>query len=318
MITKRFDIVRGFIRVALVVLLVAGGVLDASAQGQIVKRNTQKPVQSTGQKSRTSITQKKKRGYGYGQQYIAPKPAAPKTASQKYTQGEAYFNQGKYSEAFNMFKQSAEQGNPRAQYRLAECYESGTGTQRNMGQAMEWYQAAYENDDMQMQSQAEDAINRNEAAFAESFDEGVEFYNSEEYEYAFIIFEELAESGYAAANNMVGQCYAAGQGCQQSNTQAFKYYTRAAEGGDDDGQYNLGMCYLEGSGTYRDTDKALELFRLAANNENADAECALGQCYEQGIGVDPDRNTAILYYRKAAGRGDEDAQSALRRMGVDL
>jgi hypothetical protein len=46
------------------------------------------------------------------------------------------------TEAFHLFKESADQGNPYGQMNLGLMYENGTGVQQDMQQAINWYHLA--------------------------------------------------------------------------------------------------------------------------------------------------------------------------------
>ena len=55
-----------------------------------------------------------------------------------------------------------------------------------------------------------------------------------------------AEHGDLWAQNHIGRCYALGDGVEQNDSLAIKWYRLAAEGGYDMGQRNLGVCYYKG------------------------------------------------------------------------
>jgi len=48
-----------------------------------------------------------------------------------------------FSEAFKLFKTSAEKGHPDAQHRVGMLYEQGRGTEKDLAKALTWYQKAY-------------------------------------------------------------------------------------------------------------------------------------------------------------------------------
>lgn len=71
-------------------------------------------------------------------------------ANHKYAQyslaGLYYQGQGEeqsYEQAHNLYRCSAEQGNPYADYELAKMYRDGIGTQRDIGQAEAHFQNAF-------------------------------------------------------------------------------------------------------------------------------------------------------------------------------
>ena len=103
-------------------------------------------------------------------------------------------------------------------------------------------------------------------------------YDIEDYETAVEVAHKFAEENNAEAQNLLGLCYANGNGVEQSYTEAVKWYTKAAEQG------------------------------------YAEAQCNLGNCYYNGEGVTKDKTEAVKWYKKAAEQGYEDAQKALKRL----
>ena len=62
-----------------------------------------------------------------------------------------------YFKAFNFFKQSAEQGNAYSQKHLAWMYIDGNGVLKDYKQAKYWFQMAYANDDEWIRQDAKNA-----------------------------------------------------------------------------------------------------------------------------------------------------------------
>ena len=66
-----------------------------------------------------------------------------------------------------------------------------------------------------------------------------------------------------------------GEGVNQDNKEAFKWYKKAAEQGDCDAQYYLSKLYLKGVGTDVDEDKAKYWLIKAHENGHKNAQKAL-------------------------------------------
>ena len=75
-------------------------------------------------------------------------------------------------------------------------------------------------------------------------------------------------------------------------------------------QFYLGICYAQGEGVEQDDYEAVKWFRKAAEQGYADAQCDLGFMYEKGRGVPKDESEAVKWYRKAAEQGHERARKA--------
>lgn len=122
-----------------------------------------------------------------------------------------------------------------------------------------------------------------------------------------------AEHGYLKAQNHVARCYALGDGVEQNDSLAIKWYRLAAEGGYAVSQVNLGACYYNGScGFEVDYTEAVKWFRKAAEQGDDYAQYLMGRCYGNGKGVEQDDEEAFKWLRLAARQGNEQAQELLR------
>lgn len=122
---------------------------------------------------------------------------------------------------------------------------------------------------------------------------------------------KAAEAGDAKAQFKLGVKYRKGQGVEQSDYQAVKWYRRAAEQGNTDAQCNIGWMYQEGIGIEQNDHQAVDWYRKAAEQGDADAQCNLGWMYEFGRGVEQSAPEAVVWYRKAAEQGNANAQCNL-------
>ena len=85
-------------------------------------------------------------------------------------------------------------------------------------------------------------------------------------------FRKAAEQNNAAAQDNLGQCYAAGEGVEQDYAGAAKWYRKAAEQNDNSAQYDLGLCYANGEGVSKNYAEAYKWWTLAADQNNSDAK----------------------------------------------
>lgn len=122
-----------------------------------------------------------------------------------------------------------------------------------------------------------------------------------------------AEHGDLWAQNHIGRCYALGDGVEQNDSLAIKWYRLAAEGGYDMSQSNLGVCYYKGlCGLDIDYIEAVKWLRKAAEQGNDDAQYLMGCCYKDGKGVEQNDEEAFRWLRLAARQEHEGAQKLLR------
>lgn len=119
-------------------------------------------------------------------------------------------------------------------------------------------------------------------------------------------FRMAAEQGLASAQTNLGKCYLAGAGVQEDEKKAFEWFEKAAGQGDAEGQWHLGRCFEQGWGTHIDKTKAFLWYKKAAQQGNARGQFFLGACYEDGIGVEKDEYKAFISYKQAAEQDDLD------------
>jgi TPR repeat protein len=122
-----------------------------------------------------------------------------------------------------------------------------------------------------------------------------------------------AEAGELAAQASLAKAYEEGDGVQQNDELAFKWYRKAAEHGDPDAQNRVGLMYNLGRGTQRNKEQAVGWFHKAARQKNAKAMFNLGAAYYNGEGVGVDDNTSLAWFLLSQEHGNPAADDAVRR-----
>ena len=152
----------------------------------------------------------------------------------------------------------------------------------------------------------------------EDFQDGEDAYYRGDYTTALKKSRPLAEQGHARAQYRLGVMYATGQGVQQSDLEAVKWFRKAfkklqllAEQGDVSAQFSLGGMYYNGWGVQQDYAGAVEWYRKAADQGDEMSQYNLGAMYADGQGVPKDDTEAVKWYRKAAQQGNVSAQNKL-------
>jgi len=149
-------------------------------------------------------------------------------------------------------RKAALQGHARAQNRLAEIYELGTGVPKSYKESLKWYKRAA--------SQGDDLAQFNLARLLE---------DSGALEEALLWFRKAGEQGNLSAQIELGN--RAGI----DDDQAFKWFRLAAEQGHSLAQYHLGLMYRNGRGTPVDSQEALHWLRRSAEQDHLPAIGAL-------------------------------------------
>jgi hypothetical protein len=127
-----------------------------------------------------------------------------------------------------------------------------------------------------------------------------------------------ANSGDAAAQVAVGECYADGKGVPHDYVRAAEWYRKAADKGDISGELHLAGLYRDGNKNFpRDMVQAAEWYSKAADQGDVSAQGTMGTLYSMGQGVQ--QNYAEAYYwldLAAAVKGPKQEQYAANRQMI--
>lgn len=196
-----------------------------------------------------------------------------------------------------------------AQTCLGVCFKTGSGCEKDVQRAFEWYSKAAEN-------------GSSKAQFLLSI-----FYKNGElvpqnYAIELQLLRESAEKGFVSAQTRLGFLFRYGErGARKDEKEAVKWLASAANHGDYLAQAILADCKRYGLGTEVDLASAVQLYQHAAEQGYAVAMYELGNCYNEGIGVNQDIALAANWFTKAAEAGDKNAMYTLGKWyaeGVNL
>ena len=249
--------------------------------------------------------------------------AAPDmTLERLYLIGWDEYQNNRYVSAFNLLRQAAEQGHPKAQFYLAECYRTGSGVREDEDEAAGWLARAGEQgiDEETVDGDRETLLQKAKRGDARAqyrlgrrilrhcFTSKTEFRQDEKW------LSKAAAGGYAPALHLLGACYSyladlrkdAGSR-RKMREKAFAMYREAANLGHAGAIFALGKCYESGGGVRKNTKTAFRLYRKASEAGYRDALSLLtiGLCYDKGIGTARNKKEAAGYYKKAMEFGDK-------------
>jgi uncharacterized protein len=145
----------------------------------------------------------------------------------------------------------ADAGEVEAQYQLGSMYWEGKGVERDLPEALSWYQRAAN------QGHREALVR-----LAESYERGEGI--SQDYVKASRMYALAADRGDVKSEIRLAQLYMMGQGVPKNYAEARKLLERAANKKDSEGEYLLGTLYWEGRGMTIDRVQAYKWFSLAA------------------------------------------------------
>jgi TPR repeat protein len=149
-------------------------------------------------------------------------------------------------------------------------------------------------------------------AYADPLMDGGRFYEQGDYARALAIWQPLAASGNAEAQNNLALLYLDGKGVPRNLPEAIRYFQLSAAAGSALGQNNLGGLYRDGNGVPRDYAKAVRWFTASASQGNSAGMYNLGLMYELGQGVKADPIEAAMWYDLSAEQNDVPNAAAHR------
>lgn len=130
-------------------------------------------------------------------------------------------NNGKYAEAFKLFKPLAENGDAQAQFNIGVSYQYGLGVKKNFNQAINWYKKALEKGNPKAQNNLGNMYFQGEGV-------------TQDYTEAIGLYKLSAAQGDNQALYNMGLMYKQGKGVTQDYIHAHMWMNLAAAKGHSD------------------------------------------------------------------------------------
>ena len=121
-------------------------------------------------------------------------------------------------------------------------------------------------------------------------------------------YRHAAESGHYMAQAHLAMMYELGQGVPANGKEALRWYLSAAESGLTFAQYGLGMLLMKGELVERDYYEGIHWLEKAAEAGHAGAQDALGRAYRDGVGVARSPEKALEWFIRSGEQGHVIAQ----------
>jgi len=232
------------------------------------------------------------------------------------------FGQGVKSdlpEAVALYRKSAEQGFVEAEVKLGAMYKSGAGVKQDDAEADKWFHKAWKPTQATAPAEQQSRSSGKDGAQhkAGADDVNAAFLRGD-YQTAMKLSRAAADQGNAAAMGNIGRLYENGQGVTQDYMEAAKWLRKAAERGVASAQNDLGFLYDNGQGVSVDHAEAFAWYSKAAEQGYGVAEGNLGVCYENGQGVPQDSVKAYMWLSLAAANDVEGAAKAAQNLTVHM
>ncbi|HHC7267581.1 TPA: tetratricopeptide repeat protein [Vibrio parahaemolyticus] len=241
--------------------------------------------------------------------------------------------------ALKLFEDAAEQGNDSAHTMLAEILLYDHDVDRNPAQAVEWLKESATNGNPRAQAMLGIAISSlNDLApegitvddkdafhwieksleqdYPLSYSYAGQFYLSstgtkQDIPKAVEHFIRGTELGNADAMVNLGWQLIHGQGIEKDEKRAFELISAAADMNYPNAIFNLGWMYENGIGTKQDYEMAIKLYQKSADLNDPSGTYNLAEMYEKGFGVKANAETALRLYKEANRIGDTRAKMKL-------
>lgn len=200
------------------------------------------------------------------------------------------------------FEKAARLGNSHAQYHLSMLYlMDNTPDPYQIKEAIEW-----------MNQAAKDGNALAQYQLAKMYRDGIHI--EKDIQKAISLFQNAAGSENHYAAYALGKLLVDGAETPKDMEKALYWLTYAAERSNPHAQYRLGKLYLAEERIPKNVDAALRWLTASAEQGNQFAQYTLGKVYLLGKEVLKDKEKAIYYFTAAASHGNEYAKYFLDHM----
>ena len=227
------------------------------------------------------------------------------------------------SQAFKLFRMSADQGNEDALYVVALCYRDGIGTSKNEEEQKKALFAAAKKSHVASLATIGDLyrdgnlVNRDFTMSLEYFnkaiEEGLEAAKSSAAQINKIgLYWKAANDGDAEAQFNLGVCYRDGIQISANDDAATLWFEKSAAQGNHEAEYALAEMLSRRQPSSDATDKKIVgLLQKTVAANHTKAKTLLGKYLYTGKGIDEDYDQAVKLWEDAVKSGDLDAKCEL-------
>lgn len=206
-----------------------------------------------------------------------------------------------YTQAFRLFRHSAEMEDEDAQFFLSRMYYEGKGTARNDLLARFWSAQSHFRKSVDGTAQLGRILLLS--------DPDKEFRQA-----GLRLLAGAAARGNSFAQEEYGRVLLDGLGVEADAKSAFDLIQMAALDGNTRAKALMGRMYVEGLGVTADRAKGMELLNKLEKDGNPDAYYELGLLYRSDTSGITDRTRAAQYFRQGAAKGQPEAAEMLAVM----
>ncbi|KAF9023099.1 hypothetical protein BGZ52_013395, partial [Haplosporangium bisporale] len=227
-----------------------------------------------------------------------------------------YFEEGQEGsqknpgQALQWYTKAAYNGENDALFRAAYCYEHGIGTAPNLKGAEDWYTAAANKGHLEAQFHLAELYTRGGTGVAKNL------------KAAFDLYLKAAYASHTAATRRVGECLMRGEGCQATAEGAAMWFETAAKNGDAKSTIRLAELYTAGGAEFKaDPEKAFGWWMTAATAVDGSidvidkslAQFKVADCLLRGQGTEANIKVGMQWLLQSAQEGHPEAMHVYAR-----
>lgn len=260
-------------------------------------------------------------------------------SSQKYWKAKRLLNEKSeefdFTKGFSLLKESANDGNEYAQYRLGRMLFEGELCDRDIKSGVYWLEKSVQQGNsfaeyfLGKQYLGNGDLNKNYKRAIHLLTKSAEQGNKyAQYtlacQYLFSddfpkkrkdglqLLESSASKRFAPAEKMLAFIILQGKMLPKDELQAFRLLQHSVDQGDDKAQYTQAKLLLRSEVIPKDIDRAVKLLQSAIEKDNEWAKLLLGKMLLFGIDIPQDIPTALELLESAAEQGNEYAEQVLK------
>ena len=210
-----------------------------------------------------------------------------------------------YQTALKWARLAADQGNAKAQYRMASILFLGSAGESRQPEALQLFRKSAAG--LEKLAEEGDADARAKLGILCARGIGVE----KDAERAAKLFTQAADAGVVKAQVDLAGAYLLGNGVGRNPTTAGEWFTKAAEAGHGQAQVQLGMLCIQGTGREQDIAQGMEWLGKAATHRNPEFSKQAKNLLTRLKESPPKRGPDMKALRARAQKGELKAQLEL-------
>ena len=217
------------------------------------------------------------------------------------------------AEALRWLQRTAELGEAKAQFLMANAYENGLGVERNPDRALSWYKRSAAEGYLPSMI-ALGAIHQQGALGTRKNMSVAHTWHQKAFEET----RKLAEKDDPDAQNLLSTFYAQGLGTDPNRAESIRWLRASGKNGYLPAIMKLGSIYSRGENVMRDVEEALQWIHMAAELGEARAQYLLGKAYYESKTLETDYPESYKWLLLSSNQGFEPSRMLMEELDMLL